>query len=83
MSSSLAGARTVFGLVSRKIAPDPSITTPGWLSCLYEWFSQGGASYETAILLNASSPGSAPAMLWGAIPLPGHPGMVRDPAGAT
>ncbi len=78
-SSSLAGARALFGLVSRKIAPDPSITTPGWLSCLYEWVSQGGASYETAILLNASSPGSPPAVLWGAIPLPGHPGTVEIP----
>jgi hypothetical protein len=77
MRSSLAGARTLFGLVAKKIAADPSITTPGWLSCLYAWFSQGGASYETAILLNASSPGKPPAMLWGAIPVPGHPGMVE------
>lgn len=79
MSSSLTGVRTLFGLVATRIAPDPSIATPGWLSCLYTWFSVGGASYETAILLNASSPGSPPAMLWGAIPLPGHPGMVEIP----
>jgi hypothetical protein len=79
MSSSLAGARAAWGMVAMKIAADPSITTPGWLSCLHTWFSLGGASYETAILLNAKSPGSPPAMLWGAIPLPGHPGMVEIP----
>jgi hypothetical protein len=79
MRSSLAGVRTEWGLVATKIAPDPSITTPGWLSCLNAWFSQGRGSYETAILLNASSPGSAPAPLWGAIPVPGHPGIVEIP----
>ena len=79
MSSSLAGARTEWGMVATKIAADPSITTPGWLSCLHAWFSLGGASYETAILLNAQSPGSPPAMLWGAIPLPGHPGIFEIP----
>jgi len=78
-SSSLAGARAAWGMVATRIAPDPSITTPGWLSCLNEWFSMGGASYETAILLNASSPGRAPAPLWGAIPVPGHPGIVEIP----
>jgi hypothetical protein len=79
MSPSLAGARAEWGMVAMKIAADPSITTPGWLSCLHTWFSLDGASYETAILLNAKSPGSPPAMLWGALPLPGHPGIVEIP----
>jgi hypothetical protein len=79
MRSSLAGVRTEWGLVATRIAADPSITTPGWLSCLDAWFSQGGGSYETAILLDAKSPGSTPAPLWGAIPVPGHPGIVEIP----
>jgi hypothetical protein len=80
MSSSLPGVRTEWGQVATKIAPDHAITTPAWLTCLHTWFSLKGASYETAILLNAHSPGSFPAMLWGAIPLSGHPGVVQIPA---
>jgi len=79
MSSSLAGVRTEWGMVAMKIAPDPNITTPGWLSCLDVWFSAPGTSYETAILLDAKSPGSTPAPLWGAVPVPGHPGIVEIP----
>jgi hypothetical protein len=79
MSSSLAGARTAWGQVATRIAADPDITTPGWLTCLHTWFSAGGASYEAAILLNARSPGQPPAMLWDAVPVPGHPGMVELP----
>jgi hypothetical protein len=79
ISSSLAGVRTAWGEVAKQIAADPDITTPGWLTCLNTWFSAGGASYEAAILLNARSPGRPPAMLWGAVPIPGHPGMVEIP----
>jgi hypothetical protein len=79
MSSSLAGVRTAWGQVATEIAPDRAITVPGWLTCLHMWFSAAGSSYETALLLNAKSPGSAPAPLWGAIPLPGHPGIVEIP----
>ncbi|HEY4917677.1 MAG TPA: hypothetical protein VIH92_12240 [Solirubrobacteraceae bacterium] len=80
MSSSLAGVRTAWGQVATVIAPDPAITVPGWLTCLHTWYTLDGSSYETAILLNAKSPGSPPAMLWGAVPLAGHPGTVRIPA---
>ncbi len=79
MSSSLAGTHIAWGLVATKIAADPNLTTPGWLSCLDMWFSAPGASYETAILLNARSPGRTPAPLWHAIPVPGHPGVVEIP----
>ncbi|HEY4810040.1 MAG TPA: hypothetical protein VIH71_03180, partial [Solirubrobacteraceae bacterium] len=37
-------------------------------------------SFETALLLNAKAPGSAPAPLWGALPVPGHPGIVQIPS---
>lgn len=80
MRSSLPGVRTAWGQVATVIAPDPAITVPGWLTCLHTWLSLDGASYETAILLDAKSPGSRPAMLWGAIPLAGHPGIVQIPA---
>lgn len=66
--------------MTTRIAGDPSISTAGWLTCLNAWFSTGAGSFEAAILLNGSSPGRRPAMLWGAIPLPGHPGMVEIPA---
>jgi hypothetical protein len=80
MRSSLPGVRTEWGQVATEIAPDHDLDVPGWLTCLHTWFSRQGASYETAVLLNASSPGRPPAMLWGAVPLPGHPGMVVIPA---
>jgi hypothetical protein len=79
MSSSLVGVRTAWGQVATKIAPDRNLTTSAWLTCLHTWFTLHGASYETAILLNAKSPGKPPALLWGAIPIPGHPGMVQIP----
>jgi hypothetical protein len=79
MSSSFPGARTAWGQVATAIAPDRAIAVPGWLTCLHVWFSAGATSYETALLLNAKSPGSAPAPLWGAVPLPGHPGIVEIP----
>jgi hypothetical protein len=79
MRSSLAGVRTNWGQVATEIAPDRDITAPGWFTCLHTWYTLGTASYETALLLNAKSPGSAPAPLWGAIPVPGHPGIVQIP----
>jgi len=79
MRSSLAGVRTEWGQVATEIAPDRAIAGPAWLTCLHTWFTVGGASYETALLLNASSPGSPPAMLWGAVPVAGYPGIVQIP----
>jgi hypothetical protein len=79
IGSSLAGVRTEWGEVATKIAADPKIITPAWLTCMNTWLSLDGASYEAAVLLNAKSPGRQPAMLWGAIPIPGHPGLVEIP----
>lgn len=80
LGSSLAGTRTEWGEVATRIAGDPDMTARGWLSCLDEWLNAGGGSYEAAILLDGRSPGVAPAMLWGAIPVAGHPGMVQIPS---
>lgn len=79
MRSSLAGASMRWGQVADAIAADHAITVPAWLTCLHEWYSAGTSSLETAILLNASAPGRAPAPLWGAVPVPGHPGIVEVP----
>jgi hypothetical protein len=79
MSSSLTGISTAWGQVATEVEPDRVITVPGWLTCLHIWYRFDGSSYETAILLNAKSPGSPPAMLWGAVPLAGHPGIVQIP----
>lgn len=79
LSSSFPGAKTAWGQVTQQIAADRNLTVPAWLTCLDMWFSVGATSYETAILLNANSPGATPAPLWGAIPVPGHPGIVEIP----
>ncbi len=77
MSSSLPRVRTEWGQVVTEIAGDPDITTSAWLVCLHTWFSLGGAPYETAVLLDAKSPGAIPAPLWGAVSVPGRPGIVE------
>ncbi len=79
MRSSLPGVSTQWGQVALEIAPDAGITVPAYLTCLHEWYLAGSTAYEAAILLDARSPGSAPAPLWGAIPVPGHPGIVEIP----
>jgi hypothetical protein len=79
LASSLAGISSEWGEVATKIAPDVGVSTPAWLSCLNEWVHADGSSYEAAILLNAQAPGDTPAPLWGAVPMPGHPGMVEIP----
>ncbi|MGD1056144.1 MAG: hypothetical protein ABR992_01890 [Solirubrobacteraceae bacterium] len=79
ISSSFPGATTAWGQVTREISPNSYITVPAWLTCVHVWFSIPGASLETALLLNAKAPGSAPAPLWGAVPVPGHPGIVEIP----
>ncbi len=79
ISSSFPGARTAWGQVTRAIVPNGYITVPAWLTCVHVWFTVPGASLEAALLLNAKSPGSAPAPLWGAVPVPGHPGIMEIP----
>lgn len=80
LRSSLPNVRTDWGEVATAIAADRVITTPAWLACLDVWQSVGSVSYETAVLLNGASPGSQPPPLWGAVPVPGHPGIVEVPA---
>ncbi len=79
MRSSLPGVHTAWGQVATEIAGDTHITAPGWLTCIHTWFTLDGSNYETAVLLNGRSPGKPPAMLWGAIPVSGHPGVIQIP----
>jgi hypothetical protein len=79
MRSSFPGVSTQWGEVTDQIAADHSVTVAAWLTCEHVWYQAGAQAFETAILLNASSPGAAPAPLWGAVPVPGHPGIVQIP----
>jgi hypothetical protein len=79
MRSSFPGVSTQWGEVADRIAGDHSVTVPAWLTCEHVWYQAGTQAFETAILLNASTPGAAPAPLWGAVPVPGHPGIVQIP----
>jgi hypothetical protein len=87
LNSALAGVRPAWGEAATRIAGDPADAAPAWLSCLDEWFSvkgaaglTAGASFQAAVLLNGRAPGTAPAMLWQAVPVVGHPGIVQVPA---
>ena len=77
VASTLPGVRGEWGEAATEIAPDRHITTAAWLSCMDAWLTRGGVSYEVALLLNAAAPGRAPAPLWGAVPVPGHPGIFQ------
>lgn len=79
MRSSFPGVSTQWGEVADQIAADHSVTVAAWLTCEHVWYQAGAQAFETALLLNASSPGAAPAPLWGAVPVPGHPGIVQIP----
>lgn len=75
--STLPGVRGEWGEAATEIAPDRHITTTAWLSCMDAWLGRGGVSYEVALLLDAAAPGRPPAPLWGAVPVPGHPGIFQ------
>jgi hypothetical protein len=64
-----------------RIAADRAVVGPAFLSCFWAWYNlPSGGALDAAVLLNAQHPGARPAPLWGAIPIPGHPGFVEVPA---
>jgi hypothetical protein len=75
LASALSGVIPQWGQVATTITPDPHATRAQYLSCLDDWYRWHGASFEIAILLNAHSPTTAAAPLWGSRPLAGHPGI--------
>ena len=77
LRSALAGAMAQWGTVATAILADPSVIGPAFLSCLYTSYRWHSSSFEVGVLVKAQSPGSAPAPLWNATSLPGHPGIVQ------
>jgi hypothetical protein len=74
-SSTLPGATLQWGQVATNIAPDTGPTGTAFLSCLQAWYHWQGRTFDVGVLLNAQSPGHAPAKLWNTTPIPGHPGI--------
>ena len=77
LNSTLAGVTVQWGEVATAIAPDKAGSGPAFMSCLETWYTWHGSSFDVGVLLNAESPGSAPAPLWYTTPVPGHPGIVE------
>jgi hypothetical protein len=64
------------------IKPIPASASGIFLSCVNEIVAYQGANpdavnAQVALLVNAHHPGQLPAPLWGATPVPGHPGIVE------
>lgn len=78
LESRAAGARVQFGeVVTRITTPDYWAVGPAFITCVASWYVlPGGQAFQAALLLNAQHPGAAPAPLWGAGAVPGHPGLV-------
>ena len=73
LSSHIAGARVQWGQVATTLAGAPAAATSAFLACLQVWYSTPTGSFQAAMLLDARAPGSTPAPLWGATPVPDHP----------
>ena len=59
------------------VAPQPAAAPSAFLSCIKQWDVVRGTWFEVSVLLNARHPSRPPAPLWGAEPVPGHPGIVE------
>lgn len=77
LSSSLTSAYNQGGQVVTTIAADRNAVGPAFLSCLETWYRYDHNDVAVGVLLNAQTPGSTPASLWTATPLPGHPGIFQ------
>jgi hypothetical protein len=79
LHSSAQGVSLQWGEAATQIAPDKSVNGPAFLSCMNFWYTLPGRTFEVGLLLNAQQPGAPAAPLWGAVPVPGHPGLVQLP----
>jgi hypothetical protein len=77
LASHTPGASVQWGQVATAINPDPAANDLAFRSCMQEWFNVPGGAFQAAVLLDARSPRRPPAALWGATPVPGHPGVVK------
>ena len=75
--STLRGGGAQSGQAATVIRSDPAVSGPAFLSCLHASYRWHGSSFEVGLLVNAQSPGSAPAPLWNATSTPGHAGVVE------
>jgi len=78
-TSALRGIELFFGSVVQHIRGVPQLTGRTYLSCAETQFGYRNG-VDAAILLDAQHPGSAPAPIPNAAPVPGHPGIVDEPA---
>jgi hypothetical protein len=77
LANNTPGARVQWGQVATTIASDASSGADEFLTCMQSWFSVPGGAFQAVVLLDARSPGSVPGPLWGAVPVPGHSGVVE------
>jgi hypothetical protein len=77
--STARDVRIQWGTVATEITPDPSASGPAFFTCLQVWYHTPAGGFQTGVVLNAQHPGARPAPLWGATPVPGHPGLVQVP----
>jgi hypothetical protein len=79
VQSHMPGTITAWGQVTTQIAPDHRSIGPAFFTCIDIWYRLARGAFQAAVLLNAQHPGAPPAPLWGATPIPGHPGLVQVP----
>jgi hypothetical protein len=81
------GAPPGTGVRATQVMAQPAAATSAYLNCLNLFDANGNDQFQVIVLLNARHPGRPPAQLWGAEPVPGHPGVValgaHDPLAAT
>jgi hypothetical protein len=70
--STLPGVAAQWGQVTTTIAADSDVIGPAFLSCMYAEYRWRGSIFQVGVLVNAQSPGRAPAPLWNATPLAGQ-----------
>lgn len=70
------GAGDAYGITGEGVVPQPAAAPSALLSCWKAWDVVQGTWFEVSVLLNARDPSRPAAPLWGAEPVPGHPGIV-------
>jgi hypothetical protein len=75
-----AAAQASSGEIATQVRPVPRLLTPGFLSCAHAvYYYREENALNTAVLLDASHPGSTPPKLPGMKRLPGRPGIYEAP----
>ena len=82
INSTLSGLTRQAPRAVLSVTPIPASARGIFLSCLNETVAYRDANpvavnAQVALLVNAHHPGRPPASLWGATPVPGHPGIVE------